>query len=233
MSLALSIFNATTSAAIESYYPDRYDVLGFFKLTNLWWTTSNSKQRYNRKFRIGDVAVEVDNKPLFLRAFADCLERWQALQGLNSQRFTLTKQTCSALVTTLCCNACLIEDLLSRNYEFVLTSRLQTDPLEHRFSKYRQMSGGRILIGLREMELLERVLLKESVNIFGEDLRKENMDKSLLILVDDKLNALSLDLESFMLNEEGVEVAAVIAGYISKVILDKANVRCVKHCLQQ
>ena len=83
------------------------------------------------------------------------------------------------------------------------------------------------------MELLERVLLKESVNIFCEDLRKENMNESLLILVDDKLNALSLDLESFMLNEEGVEVAAVIAGYISKVIFDKANVRCVKHCLQQ
>ena len=95
------------------------------------------------------------------------------------------------------------------------------------------MSRGRILIGLREMELLERVLLKESVNIFCEDLRKENMNESLLILVDDKLNALSLDLESFMLNEEGVEVAAVIAGYISKVIFDKANVRCVKHCLQQ
>ena len=51
------------------------------------------------------------------------------------------------------------------------------------------------------MELLERVLLKESVNIFCEDLRKENMNESLLILVDDKLNALSLDLESFMLNE--------------------------------
>ena len=83
------------------------------------------------------------------------------------------------------------------------------------------------------MELLERVLLKESVNIFGEDLRKENMDKSLLILVDDKLNALLLDLESFMQNKEGVEVAAVIAGYIFKVIFDKANVKCVKHCLQQ
>ena len=92
---------------------------------------------------------------------------------------------------------------------------------------------GGILSGLIEMELLERVLLKESVNIFGEDLRKENMDKSLLILVDDKLNALLLDLESFMQNKEGVEVAAVIAGYIFKVIFDKANVKCVKHCLQQ
>ena len=71
------------------------------------------------------------------------------------------------------------------------------------------------------MELSERVLLtisllKESVDIFSEDLRKENMDESLLILVDDKLNALSSDLESSMLNEAGVEVAAVIAWYNPK-----------------
>ena len=103
--------------------------------------------------------------------------------------FTLTKQTCSALVTTLRCTACLIEDLLSRNYEFVLTSRIQTDPLELRFSKYWQMSGGRFLIGLRDIELSERVLLttsllKDYVDIFHEDLRNENMDKNLLILFD-------------------------------------------------
>ena len=71
------------------------------------------------------------------------------------------------------------------------------------------------------MELSERVLLtisllKESVDIFSEDLRKENMDESLLILVDDKLNARSSDLESSMLNEAGVEVAAVIAWYNPK-----------------
>ena len=58
------------------------------------------------------------------------------------------------------------------------------------------MSGGRFLIGLREMELLEHVLLstsslKKSVDIFGEDLRKANMDENLLVLVDDELSALS------------------------------------------
>ena len=165
----------------------------------LWWTISNRRQRYNTNFRIGDVAVEGDNKPLFLRAFADWLERWQALQDQNSQKFTLTKQTCSALVTTLHCTACLIEDLLSRNDEFALTSRLQTDPLEFRFAKYWQVNGGRFLIGLREMELSEGVLLttsllKELVYIFDEDLRKENIDDSLLILVHNELNALSSDL---------------------------------------
>ena len=71
------------------------------------------------------------------------------------------------------------------------------------------------------MELSERVLLtisllKESIDIFSEDLRKENMDESLLILVDDKLNALSSDLESCMLNEARVEVAAVITWYNPK-----------------
>ena len=150
MSLAPSTFDATTSAAIESYYPDHCDASGFLKLINLWWTISNSKQKYNKNFRIGYAPVEVDNKPLFLQGFADWLERWQALQVQNSQRFTLTKQTCSALVTILRGTACLIEDLLSRNYEFVLTSRHQTDPLELRFSKYRQMSGDRFLIGLRD-----------------------------------------------------------------------------------
>ena len=59
-------------------------------------------------------------------------------------------------------------------------------------------------------------MLKESVDIFSEDLSKENMDESLFILVDDKLNALSSDLESCMLNEAGAEVAAVIAGYNPK-----------------
>ena len=98
------------------------------------------------------------------------------------------------------------------------------------------MSGARFLIGSRETELSERVflttsLLKESVDTFGEDLRKENMDESLLILVDDELNALSSDLESCMLDEERVEVAAVIAGYISKVIFDKSKCEVCKTLL--
>ena len=74
-------------------------------------------------------------------------------------------------------------------------------------------------------------MLKESVDLFDEDLREENMNESLLILVDDELNALSSDLESCMLDEERVEVAAVIAGYISKVIFDKSKCEVCKTLL--
>ena len=86
------------------------------------------------------------------------------------------------------------------------------------------------------MELSERVLLttsllEESVDIFGKVLRKENMNESLLILVDDELNALPSDLASCMLNEEGVKVAAVIDGCISKVVFDKSKCQVCKALL--
>ena len=58
----------------------------------------------------------------------------------------------SALVINLRCIAFLIENvLMEKKYKYILTSRFQTDCLELRFSKYRQMSGGRFLFGLREM----------------------------------------------------------------------------------
>ena len=50
------------------------------------------------------------------------------------------------MVRTLNAQASLIEDLLCEGYDFVVPHRLQSDPLEKRFSRYRQMSGGRFLV---------------------------------------------------------------------------------------
>ena len=35
----------------------------------------------------------------------------------------------------------LIDELLNDGYDFILTARLQSDPIERRFSQCRQMSG--------------------------------------------------------------------------------------------
>ena len=64
----------------------------------------------------------------------------------------------------------------SEGYEYVLTSRFQSDPLERRFSQYRQMSGGRFLVGLSEVNSSEKILkisslLKENINFWEEDLQ--------------------------------------------------------------
>ena len=47
--------------------------------------------------------------------------------------FTLTPQFVSALTTTLCVYAMLIEDLLNEAYQYVITARLQSDPIEDVF----------------------------------------------------------------------------------------------------
>ena len=60
--------------------------------------------------------------------------------------FTLTPQTASALATIFRAHAKLIEDLFNEAYQYVITARLQSDPVERRFSQCRRMNGGRFLV---------------------------------------------------------------------------------------
>ena len=59
--LALSIFDATTSAALESYFPERKDAAMFLRLINLWWTMSNSQSKLNMNFHEGMV-IKLERK---------------------------------------------------------------------------------------------------------------------------------------------------------------------------
>ena len=92
---------------------------------------------------------------LLFRDLADWVELW-----CTSSSFRLTVQTKSALVNTntLRAKADVIDELLNDVYEFVMTARFQSDPIDRRFSQYRQMSGGRFLVSLREVLNSERML---------------------------------------------------------------------------
>ena len=118
---------------------------------------------------MGSAAVHNDNKPSFLRAIAKWVQDYLKFQ-INFENFSLTRKTACAFVRTLLCNASLIEDLFSEVYGFVLTSRLQSDPLKRRDGQYRQMSVGRFLIGLIDTTLPEKIikiknLLNERIDI--------------------------------------------------------------------
>ena len=67
-------------------------------------------------------------------------------------------------------------ELLNEGYDYVLTSRCQSDPIERHFSKYRQMSGGRFLVSLREVKILAlNSILKEDINFWEEDMYKTKL----------------------------------------------------------
>ena len=80
----------------------------------------------------------------------------------------------------LLCLASLIEDFLGdEEYDFVLTPRFRSDPLERRFH---QMSGGRFLVVLRDVTSSDRIieiksLLKEDLDIDNVKVDNTNNDE--------------------------------------------------------
>ena len=68
--LALAIIHETTTAAIESYFPEKNNSTDFLRLFNIWCIISNSKRQFLPNNPLGNTAIIRDYKPAFLRSFA-------------------------------------------------------------------------------------------------------------------------------------------------------------------
>ena len=151
---------------------------------------------------------------------AEWVQGWQTERIPSCEKFTLTAQTSSALLRTILCLSPLIEDLLEEEYDFVLTSRFQSDPLERRFGQYRQMNGGRFLVGLRDVTSSEKIvkiktLLKEDLNIDNVKVDNTNDDETTSRLLS-HTSMVSCSPQHLCLSDGSREVAVHIAGYIAK-----------------
>ena len=149
--------------------------------------------------------------------------------------FTLTKQTSSALIRTLLCHAALIEELLDERNKYIFTSRFQSDPLERRFGQYRQTSGGRFLVRLRDVTHSEETvklksLLKWDINALTEDIflnkdEEEKLQKFLFVVTSENLIKETIALS----NNTSREVGIYISGYIAKKINDRFEDCCIEY----
>ena len=140
----------------------------------------------------------------------------------------MSAQTSKALSSTCRSLAAIIEDLLDEGYDYVLTARFTTDFLERRFSRYRQMSGGRFLVSLREVCNSEKIisllsLLKVGINVWEEDLSDDTINSGL-----DALSAevSKMDFNDVTLSAQSMKVCAHIGGYIVKELLEKKKPAC-------
>ena len=150
----MAIFCETTVAASKSYCAARNDTHGFLTLIHALWTVVNVKVRFAPN-PLGNALVKNDEKLGFVLTFADWLSLWCE----SKSTFCLSKQTFDGMIKTLRAQAHLASDLLAEGYQFVLKAKFQSDPVEKRFSQYRQMSGGNFLVSLREVINSENILL--------------------------------------------------------------------------
>ena len=114
-----------------------------------------------------------------------------------------------------------------------MTSRLQSDPIERRFLQYRQMSGGRFLLSLREVTNSERIircLVKADINFWKEDLGsdKPSLDFSALLAL---LSEHGIEIAESTLDSSSEEVSTTIAGYIAKKLAKRSNCDSCKSLL--
>ena len=217
--LAIAIFHESTVAASITYFPDRLDMAGFLKLVLVWWTIANSRQKFTPNVLSNGVTAD-DGKIHFYTRLADWIEEWG-----KSQHFCLTKATSNAFVLTLRSQAMLMSDLINEGYTYVLTRRFQSDRLENRFSQYRQMSGGRFLVGLCDVQNSERILacrslLKAGINFWEHNDLTPNKFESDIMKEIEKYENEIMDLS---LSSNTMEVACTIAGYVAKKILERTG----------
>lgn len=142
-----------------------------------WWRIVNvrsPKSGYHQRDPFRDPIRESSDKNVeFLSRFYDFLCSWEALQleGLKEHHSgKLTNDTCFALKHTTKSLVNLVQYLFETfEIKYVLLGKFQTDKLEGRFGKYRQMSGSHFHISVtqvleseKKLKILSLLKLKSS-----------------------------------------------------------------------
>ena len=107
--------------------------------------------------------------------------------------------------------------------------------MERRFGQCRQMSGGRFLVGLKDVTWSERIskiksFVKESIDMKDDTKVTENGDAIQQEFFD---NTMEIGFENVMLSYETGEVATHISGYIAKKLVQKFRHCSKNYCINE
>ena len=210
--LALSIIEPTTITALRQYFPEDTTTSSFLNLIHNWWLVVNAKERFHPDV-IGSALITNDGKIEFLNMFANWSSDWR-----DSKKHGFSKQSFDALISTNRAIADLSADLLNEGYKYILTGRLQTDPLERRFSQYRKMSGGRFLVSLKEVYRSESILelktfLSNNIELTSNIASITDQESSILQDFLETVNQENFD--HITISQDAVDVITFVSGYIA------------------
>ena len=180
----------------------------------------NSKERFHPNINGNALDLE-SGKISFLRQMADWMQEW-----FDSGRPGLSKQTASAFIQTNRAILDLCEELLHGDeFTYILTGRLQTDPLERGYSQYRQMSGGRFLVGLKDVLRSENII--EIRTCLKRNIDLEHVQNSDQVPADPIFQTFledMADIPPVVLDSDAYEVAVYVAGYVLHTISSKTPI---------
>ena len=187
MKLAQAVFDESTINALSFYgakgHPEFFETAQFLRIIATWWKTANVKSKYHgcRKRDPDREPITKENliiKTSYFRGFVDWLCSWDKTVGESKRK--LCKETLMCSKHTSAALAELSEYLINeKDFEYFLTGKAQSDKIEKRFGKARQMTGGDLYASVRQFLETDRTLrvknlaklnktMAEIKNIFSE-----------------------------------------------------------------
>ena len=190
VNLVLKVFNEYVIEALLNFgkkkcLPFSSEVAGYIKVIHIWWTIMNVKSKFagkrlNNKFATPLTNDSEDLKYEFLDNFYLWLQVWDENKATNGN---LTRETFTALKHTTHAIIELTDYCISElKMDYILTGKFQTDNLEERFSKYRQLSGGNYNISIRQVFESEKKLrmmsvLKKTLSLNGKSVNLSEFEE--------------------------------------------------------
>lgn len=183
---------------------------------------------------------ETDLNLKFLIQFSDWVDRWEKLDesGLGKGRLgKLSRETSFALSHT-CKSIVQISNYLIDvfNFKYVMLGKFQTDPLEGRFSKYRQLSGGnynvtvtQVLESEKKLKLLSLLSLNSKHGKFQiRDLKCGFSTHQEDQILQSNLHPYDSVIDNsfhFEINEHDSNILTFISGYVSYSVSNR--LKCI------
>lgn len=169
--LVLQIFNDHVVEGLrkmgeQTNEPFCSETAQYIEIINRWWKIMNVKSSYKGHHK-RDTFLEPltsnnsDERNNFLMKFLLWIDDWKAANYnsgfLTRETFTALSHTTHAVIEL--CDYCSSE----LGFSYLLTGKIQTDVIERRFGKFRQLSGGNYNISIRQVFESECKLRLQSI----------------------------------------------------------------------
>ena len=159
--LASSLFDESTSNALKYYSkllekPSWSETATFLTWVKKIWNILNvktiSKGKHKQREDMYPINSVIDEKIDILSSYEADFQKWK-----NSNEPGLSTETFSAMIVSLKSIKLIALHLLENvGFNYVLTGKLNSDPIERRFGRYRQLSGGNFYISAKNVAENER-----------------------------------------------------------------------------
>ena len=251
--LALKIFNPFVIEGLQHFNKDIPNAQGtadFLKIILKWWHIINVKTPLKGK-RLRDIFQEpivkskiVNNQQIdFLKQMLIWLDNWKSDNFKNK----LTPQTHKALTHTIYGVLEIVTYCFKElNLNYILLGKLQTDPLENRFGRYRQLAGGQYHISIRQLYESEKRLRIQSIltlksQKFGElkikkfyespECDEPDSDENYSKEIDEILKKHSIQKCDMDNLKPELPVLTYLGGYCSHIVLKKLKCNYCKNSM--